>query len=40
VQTVITRVRKSHFKRLLPPIAKLDETENNYDFLKLPEWGG
>ena len=40
VQTVITRVRKSHFKRLLPPIAKLDETENNYDFLNLPEWGG
>jgi len=40
VQTVIDRVRKSHFKRVLPPIAKLDASENNYDFLRLPEWGG
>ena len=40
VQTVINRVRKSHFKRVLPPIAKLDDRENNYEFLDLPEWGG
>ena len=40
VQDVINRVRKSHFKRILPPIAKLDDRENNYDFLDLPGWGG
>lgn len=40
VQTVINRVRKSHFKRVLPPIARLDASENNYEFLKLPGWGG
>lgn len=40
VQTVIDRVRKSQFKRVLPPIAQLDESGNNYDFLHLPDLGG
>ncbi len=40
VRAVIDRVRKSQFKRVLPPIAKLDASENNYDFLNLSEWGG
>ncbi len=39
VHTVIERVRKSHFKRVLPPIAKIEDRENNYDFLKLTDWG-
>ena len=38
VRTVIERVRRSQFKRVLPPIAKIDEHENNFDFLDLPEW--
>ena len=38
VQTVINRVRNSQFKRVLPPIAQLDEKENNYDFLEHPDW--
>lgn len=37
VRTVIERVRRSQFKRVLPPIAKIDDHENNYDFLDLPE---
>jgi len=40
VRAVIDRVRRMQFKRVLPPIARINERENNYDFLKLPEWGG
>ena len=40
VRNVIRKVRNSQFKRLLPPITKLNDSPNNYDFLSLPEWGG
>ena len=40
VRKVIRKVRNSQFKRVLPPIAMLNDSPNNYDFLLLPERGG
>jgi len=39
VRTVIDRVRRSQFKRVLPPIAKLSNRTVGYDFLYLRDWG-
>lgn len=39
VQTVVERIRRSQFKRLLPPIAKLSHRTIGYDFLYLRDWG-
>lgn len=39
VQQVIERVRCNHFKRVLPPIAKLTNRTVGYDFLYLRDWG-
>lgn len=39
VQTVIERVRRNQFKRVLPPIAKLTNRTIGYDFLYLRDWG-
>jgi NAD+ synthase len=39
VDEVITRVRRNHFKRVLPPIAKLSNRTVGYDFLYLRDWG-
>jgi NAD+ synthase len=39
VQQVIERVRRNHFKRILPPIAKLTNRTVGYDFLYLRDWG-
>ena len=39
VQTVIARVRRNQFKRVLPPIAKLTNRTIGYDFLYLRDWG-
>jgi NAD+ synthase len=39
VRAVIEKVRRSHFKRLLPPIAKLSNRTIGYDFLYLRDWG-
>jgi NAD+ synthase len=39
VDKVIERVRKNHFKRILPPIAKLSNRTIGYDFLYLRDWG-
>jgi len=39
VQTVIERVRRNHFKRTLPLIAKLSNRTVGYDFLYLRDWG-
>lgn len=36
---VIDRIRKSQFKRVLPPIAKLSNRTVGYDFLYLRDWG-
>jgi NAD+ synthase len=39
VRQVIERVRRNHFKRILPPIAKLSNRTVGYDFLYLRDWG-
>jgi NAD+ synthase len=39
VRAVVERVRRNHFKRVLPPIAKLTNRTVGYDFLYLRDWG-
>ena len=39
VRKVIERVRRNHFKRVMPPIAKLSNRTVGYDFLYLRDWG-
>lgn len=39
VRAVVERVRRNHFKRVLPPIAKLSNRTIGYDFLYLRDWG-
>jgi len=39
VETVVTRIRRNQFKRMLPPIAKLSNRTIGYDFLYLRDWG-
>jgi len=39
VHTVVERVRRNQFKRILPPIAKLGSRTVGYDFLYLRDWG-
>lgn len=39
VSTVIARVRRNQFKRMMPPIAKLSNRTIGYDFLYLRDWG-
>ncbi|GAB4399071.1 MAG: NAD+ synthase [Anaerolineales bacterium] len=39
VRAVVGRVRRNHFKRILPPIAKLSNRTVGYDFLYLRDWG-
>lgn len=39
VRTVVERVRRNHFKRIQPPIAKLSNRTIGYDFLYLRDWG-
>jgi NAD+ synthase len=39
VQAVVQRVQRNHFKRILPPIAKLTNRTIGYDFLYLRDWG-
>lgn len=39
VEAVLERVRKHHFKRVMPPIAKLSNRTVGYDFLYLRDWG-
>ena len=39
VSKVAERVRRNHFKRVLPPIAKLSNRTVGYDFLYLRDWG-
>jgi NAD+ synthase len=38
VKTVMTRIKRSQFKRMLPPIAKLSNRTVGYDFLYLRDW--
>ena len=39
VTAVVNRIRRNHFKRVLPPIAKLSNRTIGYDFLYLRDWG-
>lgn len=39
VKAVIARMRRSQFKRMMPPIAKLSNRTIGYDFLYLRDWG-
>lgn len=39
VRNVVERMRRNHFKRILPPIAKLSNRTIGYDFLYLRDWG-
>jgi len=39
VKTVLQRIRRNHFKRIMPPVAKLSNRTSGYDFLYLRDWG-
>jgi NAD+ synthase len=39
VNEVVEKMRRSHFKRIMPPIAKLSKRTVGYDFLYLRDWG-
>jgi NAD+ synthase len=39
VRAVVERVRRNHFKRVLPPIAKISNRTIGYDFLYMRDWG-
>lgn len=39
VRDVVDRMRRNHFKRILPPIAKVSNRTIGYDFLYLRDWG-
>ena len=39
VDSVVERIRRNQFKRMLPPIAKLSNRTVGYDFLYLRDWG-
>ena len=39
VRQVVQRMRQNHFKRVMPPIAKLSQRTIGYDFLYLRDWG-
>lgn len=39
VNGVVRRIQRNHFKRVLPPIAKLTNRTVGYDFLYLRDWG-
>ncbi len=39
VRDVIQRIKRNHFKRVMPPIAKLSNRTVGYDFLFPRDWG-
>ena len=39
VDVVTRRIRQSHFKRVMPPIAKISNRTIGYDFLYMRDWG-
>lgn len=39
VENVVERIRRTQFKRVMPPIAKLSNRAVGYDFLNLRDWG-
>jgi NAD+ synthase len=39
VKEVVRRIQRNHFKRVMPPIAKVSNRTIGYDFLYLRDWG-
>lgn len=39
VEIVVRRIQRFHYKRVMPPIAKLSNRTIGYDFLYLRDWG-
>lgn len=39
VRMVVRRIRRNHFKRVMPPVAKVTSRSVGYDFLYLRDWG-
>jgi NH(3)-dependent NAD(+) synthetase (EC 6.3.1.5) len=39
VRQVVERLRRNHFKRVMPLVAKLSNRTVGYDFLYLRDWG-
>lgn len=39
IDTVLRRIRRNHFKRVMPPVAKITTRTPGYDFLYLRDWG-
>jgi NAD+ synthase len=39
VQKVVRLIRRNHFKRVMPPVAKITSRSVGYDFLYLRDWG-
>lgn len=39
VEIVVNRIRRNHFKRVMPPIAKISSRTIGYDFLYIRDWG-
>ncbi len=39
VKKVVSLMQRNHFKRVMPPIAKLSQRTIGYDFLYLRDWG-
>ena len=39
VEIVTNRIRRNHFKRVMPPVAKISSRTAGYDFLYIRDWG-
>lgn len=39
IRSVVTRIRKYQFKRVMPPVAKISSRTVSYDFLYMRDWG-
>jgi NAD+ synthase len=39
VRSVVERIRRNQYKRILPPVAKISSRTVGYDFLYLRDWG-
>jgi len=39
VESVLVRIRRNHFKRVMPPIAKISSRTTSNDFLYMRDWG-
>ena len=39
IKTVLKRITRYHFKRVMPPVAKISSRTMSYDFLYFRDWG-